>query len=157
MTSGEKVTMPSAPFALNKEQKKALCEWIKNLKFPDGYASKFSRCIDVQGDKLHGLKSHDYHIIMERLLPIALRELLPTNVCKAITEISQFFRDLCSSQIHIDDMVCLEKNVPKIIYKLEKHFPPTFFNVMDHLPVHLPYEARVSGPVQYRWMYPFER
>nr|GMD57563.1 uncharacterized protein LOC109173559 [Ipomoea batatas] len=28
---------------------------------------------------------------------------------------------------------------------------------MEHLPVHLPYEARLGGPVQYRWMYPFER
>ncbi|KAH0695483.1 hypothetical protein KY285_022580 [Solanum tuberosum] len=28
---------------------------------------------------------------------------------------------------------------------------------MEHLPVHLPYEARIAGPVQYRWMYPFER
>ncbi|KAH0717853.1 hypothetical protein KY285_013884 [Solanum tuberosum] len=28
---------------------------------------------------------------------------------------------------------------------------------MEHLPIHLPYEARIAGPVQYRWMYPFER
>ncbi|KAM3343684.1 hypothetical protein P3S68_025774 [Capsicum galapagoense] len=28
---------------------------------------------------------------------------------------------------------------------------------MEHLLVHLPYEARVVEPVQYRWMYPFER
>ncbi|KAL0437854.1 UNVERIFIED_CONTAM: hypothetical protein Sradi_0493300 [Sesamum radiatum] len=28
---------------------------------------------------------------------------------------------------------------------------------MEHLLVHLPYEARVGGPVQYRRMYPFER
>lgn len=28
---------------------------------------------------------------------------------------------------------------------------------MEHLPIHLPYEARVGGLVQYRWMYPFER
>ncbi|XP_021732726.1 uncharacterized protein LOC110699543 isoform X2 [Chenopodium quinoa] len=28
---------------------------------------------------------------------------------------------------------------------------------MEHLPIHLPYEAKVGGPVQYRWMYPFER
>ena len=28
---------------------------------------------------------------------------------------------------------------------------------MEHLPVHLAYEARIAGPVQYRWMYPFER
>lgn len=28
---------------------------------------------------------------------------------------------------------------------------------MEHLPIHLPYEARLGGPVQFRWMYPFER
>nr|GMD40855.1 uncharacterized protein LOC111894883 [Ipomoea batatas] len=28
---------------------------------------------------------------------------------------------------------------------------------MEHLPIHLPYEARIAGPVQYRWMYGFER
>ncbi|XP_058763487.1 uncharacterized protein LOC131636921 [Vicia villosa] len=28
---------------------------------------------------------------------------------------------------------------------------------MEHLPVHLAYEAFLGGPVQYRWMYPFER
>ncbi|XP_039126954.1 uncharacterized protein LOC120263115 [Dioscorea cayenensis subsp. rotundata] len=40
---------------------------------------------------------------------------------------------------------------------LEKIFPPAFFDSMEHLVVHLPYEARIGGPVQYRWMYPFER
>jgi len=53
-------------------------------------------------------------------------------------------------------MICLEKKTSEIICKLEKYFTP-FFNVMEHLPVHLPYEARVGGLVQYRWMYPFER
>jgi hypothetical protein len=28
---------------------------------------------------------------------------------------------------------------------------------MQHLLVHLPYEAKVGGPVQYRWMYHIER
>ncbi|GLU03254.1 hypothetical protein SLE2022_204620 [Rubroshorea leprosula] len=28
---------------------------------------------------------------------------------------------------------------------------------MKHLAIHLPYEAGVGGPVQFRWMYPFER
>jgi Domain of unknown function (DUF4218) len=37
------------------------------------------------------------------------------------------------------------------------NLPPSFFDSMEHLPVHLAYEARIAGPVQYRWMYPFER
>jgi hypothetical protein len=28
---------------------------------------------------------------------------------------------------------------------------------MDHLHIHIPYEAKVGGPVQYRWMYHIER
>ena len=44
-----------------------------------------------------------------------------------------------------------------LICKLEKIFPPGWFNPMQHLLVHLPYEAKVGGPVQYRWMYHIER
>lgn len=44
-----------------------------------------------------------------------------------------------------------------ILCKLEKIFPPAFFDVMVHLAVHLPREAMLAGPVQYRWMYPIER
>jgi hypothetical protein len=31
------------------------------------------------------------------------------------------------------------------------------FNPMQHLLIHLPYEAKVGGLVQYRWMYHIER
>ncbi|XP_021747820.1 uncharacterized protein LOC110713669 [Chenopodium quinoa] len=149
--------MPKAPFSLDKAQNKVLCEWVRKLKFPDGYASNLSRCVDLKSCKLHGLKSHDCHVFMERFLPVALKELLPVHVWKAITEISLFFRDLCCSTIKLSDMERLEQNIAEILCKLEKIFPPAFFNSMEHLPVHLPYEARLCGPVQYRWMYPFER
>jgi hypothetical protein len=51
----------------------------------------------------------------------------------------------------------LEKKIPVLICKLEKIFSPGWFNLMQHLLVHIPYEAKVGGPVQYRWMYPIER
>ncbi|RVW42210.1 hypothetical protein CK203_108057 [Vitis vinifera] len=35
--------------------------------------------------------------------------------------------------------------------------PTGFLDVMVHLMVHLPREAKLAGPVSYRWMYPFER
>ena len=44
-----------------------------------------------------------------------------------------------------------------ILCKLEKIFPPAFFDVMVHLAVHLPDEALLRGLVQYGWMYPIER
>jgi len=51
----------------------------------------------------------------------------------------------------------VDEEIAVVLCKLETIFPPTFFDVMEHLPVHLAYEARIAGPVQYRWMYPFER
>lgn len=78
-------TMPVPIFRLSNAAKRQFLFWLKNdIKFPDGYASKFSRCIDEASLKLHGLKSHDCHVIMQRLLPFAFSELLPKSVHTAI-------------------------------------------------------------------------
>ncbi|XP_074323740.1 uncharacterized protein LOC141660653 [Apium graveolens] len=75
----------------------------------------------------------------------------------AVTELSRFFNELCSKTLHEKVVSTLEKNIIEITCKLEKIFPPGFFDSMEHLTIHLPYEVLVGGPVQYRWMYPFER
>nr|GEY53626.1 hypothetical protein [Tanacetum cinerariifolium]GEY53634.1 hypothetical protein [Tanacetum cinerariifolium] len=77
---------PKALYTLNKEQKKVVLQWVKTLKFPDGYASNLSRCVDLQRCKMWGMKSHDCHVFMERLLPNAFREMLPEPIWKAMTE-----------------------------------------------------------------------
>ncbi|XP_058761383.1 uncharacterized protein LOC131634776 [Vicia villosa] len=59
--------------------------------------------------------------------------------------------------LKVDDVIKLDQNIPVILCKLEQVFPPGFFDSMEHLPVHLAYEDYLGGPVQYRWMYPFER
>ncbi|XP_039134115.1 uncharacterized protein LOC120271498 isoform X3 [Dioscorea cayenensis subsp. rotundata] len=48
-------------------------------------------------------------------------------------------------------------SVVRTLCNLERIFPPSFFDVMIHLVVHLASEAKLAGPVQYRWMYPIER
>ena len=71
--------------------------------------------------------------------------------------VEHFFKDLTAIVITEDDMKRLEEDIPIVLCKLERIFPPSFFDSMEHLPIHLAYEARVASPVQYRWMYPFER
>jgi hypothetical protein len=152
-----RLSMPKACYSLTREAKKVLLEWIRELRLPDGYASNLARCVDIRELKMSGMKSHDCHVFMERLLPTALRELLPQNVWSALAELSLFYRDLCSPKLSISHLSTLESDIAVLICKLEKIFPPGFFDVMEHLILHLPYEARVCGPAQYRWMYPFER
>jgi hypothetical protein len=51
----------------------------------------------------------------------------------------------------------LEKEIPVLLCKMEKIFPPGWFNPMQHLLVHLSYEAKIGVPQQYMWMYHIER
>ena len=108
--------------------------------------SNLVRCVDMRKFKLFGMKSHDCHVFMQRLMSVAFRELLPSKVWEAITELSLFFKNLTSFEITMADMEKLEGEISVIICKLEGIFS-----------VHLAHEAKLAGPVQYRWMYPFER
>jgi hypothetical protein len=51
----------------------------------------------------------------------------------------------------------LEKKIPVLICKVGKIFPPGCFNPMQHLLVHIPYEAKVGRLVQYRWIFHIKR
>ncbi|XP_060194944.1 uncharacterized protein LOC132624136 [Lycium barbarum] len=86
-----------------------------------------------------------------------LQDRLPKRIWKPITEISLFFKYLCSNTLTVENLQRMEQNMPVITTKLEKIFPCGFFDVMEHLPIHLVQEARLGGPVKTRWMYPFER
>jgi len=59
--------------------------------------------------------------------------------------------------LNVDHIERLETNIIETLCKLEMIFPPSFFDSMDHLPIHLPFKAKVGRSVQCRWMYPFKR
>ncbi|KAL0454856.1 UNVERIFIED_CONTAM: hypothetical protein Slati_0824800 [Sesamum latifolium] len=109
-----------------------------------------------QTRRMHGMKSHDCHVFMQKLIPIVFREMLPKHVRSALTEVSLLFQSICSITPDVHKLHELENTVAIILCNLEKIFPPAFFDSMEHLIVHLSYEARVGGPVQYRWMYPLK-
>ncbi|XP_066358199.1 uncharacterized protein [Miscanthus floridulus] len=155
---GNSVTAPPAPYVLGKDQKIEFFKFLKGIKFPDGYAANLARYISEDGSKVQGkLKTHSCHILLQRIIPAGLRGLVRKDVYEAVAELGTFFRELCSRNLRIDVVKRLKEEIPLILCKLEKIFPPAFFDVMVHLAVHLPDEALLRGPVQYGWMYPIER
>ncbi|XP_023747773.1 uncharacterized protein LOC111895950 [Lactuca sativa] len=60
-------------------------------------------------------------------------------------------------EIIVDELDKLQEELCVTLCLLEKHFPPSFFDVMIHLIVHLTREVKLCGPIFFRWMYPFER
>jgi hypothetical protein len=103
------------------------------------------------------MKSHDYHIWIEQLLPTMVRGYVPEPVWQVLAELSYFFHQLCAKEISWTIALELEKVAPVLLCKLEKIFPPSFFLPMQHLIVHLLTEAHLGGPVSARWYYPIER
>ncbi|KAF5443124.1 hypothetical protein F2P56_035712 [Juglans regia] len=154
---GERVTMPPAQYTLHGHERNKFCEWLADVKFSDGFASNISHCVSVRDCKIKGLKSHDCHVFLQRLLPIAVGGYLRTDIALALTELSTFFKELCARTLDVNRLLQLQIDIVTILCKLEMIFPPSFFDVMVHLAVHLPREAKLGGPVQYRWMYPFKR
>ena len=153
----DKIYIPSACYTFSPAEKRGFCEFLSSAKFPDGYASNISRCVSVSDCRITGLKSHDCHVLLQRLLPIALRGYLQKDVSKTLIEMGLFFKELTSKTLNIDVLQRLKNDIVFVLCKLEKIFPPSFFDVMIHLTIHLADEALLARPVQYRWMYPFER
>jgi hypothetical protein len=116
--------------------------WHKlKVNFPDGFASNISRCLNADGTKVQGMKTHVCHILLQRILKAAMRGFLDKDICEAIVELGTFFRQLCSRTLDKDVLAEMKKEIPIILVKLEENFPPAFLDVMIHLVVHLPDKA----------------
>ncbi|BBN67715.1 hypothetical protein Prudu_162S000300 [Prunus dulcis] len=153
----DKARRDLAFFSMKPNDKKEFLKFVSSVKFPDGYASNIARCVNVDGGKFTGLKSHDCHVFMQRLLPVGIRHLLPEDVVKPIMLLSRFFSQLTAKTLRKTDIFQLRHDIVQVLCKFEMIFPPAFFTSMMHVMVHLPEEALLAGPVNYRWMYPIER
>ncbi|XP_039034840.1 uncharacterized protein LOC120171121 [Hibiscus syriacus] len=141
-----------ACYTLNTTEKHQFYETLSTIKVPDGYCSNFKNLVSDDVSKMNGLKSNDFHVLKQQLLPFAIKVMLHVKYVCVI-----FFNVLCSKVVDINKLVKLQSDIVLTLCLLEKYFPPSFFNVMIHLMVHLVREVRLCGPVHFRWMYPFER
>jgi hypothetical protein len=139
--TGDSFQMSYARYTLSKEQKKDFCDFLREVKFRNGFASNISRCLNADGTKVQGPKTHDCPILLQRILPAAMREFLDKDIYEAMAELGTFFRQLCTRTLDKDVLAEMKKEIPIISVKLEKKNPPTLFDVMIHLAIHLPDEA----------------
>ncbi|XP_058778517.1 uncharacterized protein LOC131652620 [Vicia villosa] len=148
---------PHSCFKMKAKEKDMFLKILKDVVFPDSYASNISRCVDTKKRKISGLKSHDSHILIEHLLPIAFRKTLPKEVASVLIELCNYFREISSKVLDVKNIEKLQQRISLTLCHMEMIFPPSFFTIMVHLVIHLGEEAMIAGPVHYRWMYPVER
>ncbi|GJS11835.1 hypothetical protein Tco_0368631 [Tanacetum coccineum] len=86
-------------------KRKKFCQFIKRVKLPDGFGSNFKHKVTDNDTNITGLKSHDCHIMMQRLLPYGLQRYLPRDVAKLLIELCLFFKQICSQTLMVYDML----------------------------------------------------
>jgi hypothetical protein len=65
---------------------------VEKLKFPDRYVANIKHAVNLDTGKLVGLKSHDYHILIERLMPVIFCGYFSLDLWKMLAELSYFYR-----------------------------------------------------------------
>jgi hypothetical protein len=132
---------------LKRIERKGVLRWLKTLKFPDHYVANIKQAVNVGTGKLNGLKSHGYHIFIERLMPVMFCGYFKPDLWKMFAELSYFYRQICAKEVSNAMMQRLEKEIVVLVCKMETVFPPGWFNVMQHLLLHLSWEASIRGHV----------
>ncbi|XP_060969955.1 uncharacterized protein LOC133037137 [Cannabis sativa] len=86
---------PHAPYVLTREKRQLFCQFVKGIKFPDGFCSNLKSKVSPDESNIIGLKSHDCHVIMQRVLAVGVRKFLPRDTATTIT---QLFKELCGNK-----------------------------------------------------------
>ena len=79
----EEMPMPEAPYCLKKKEKNKFLEVLLMLKAPTGFSSSLAKCVTGK-KKVSGLKSHNFHQLMQQILPLATMGSLHSGVWLAI-------------------------------------------------------------------------
>ena len=66
---------------------------------PRWVCSKSKEGASLQKLKIFGLKSHDWHIWIERIMLMMLRGFIPEDEWLVLAELGYFFRVLCAKEL----------------------------------------------------------
>ncbi|CAE5962892.1 unnamed protein product [Arabidopsis arenosa] len=113
---GKRTYLPPAAYWLSKEEKRRFCSRLARFRGPDGYCANISNCVSVDPPVIGGLKSHDHHVLLQNLLPVALRGLLPKGPRVAISRLCNYFSRLCQRVIDPEKLITLESELVETLY-----------------------------------------
>lgn len=71
-------------------KKSKLCDFLKEIKVPDDFASNISQCSNVKERNIFGMKCHDHHIFLQHILPYISKGLLKKEICEPLIKLAIF-------------------------------------------------------------------
>lgn len=146
-----------ACYNLYKDELHRMCQCLQGIKVTSNYSSSIKHVVDMKSHKLSGMKSHDNHVILTQLLPVAIKGIMEPHVRETIMKLSDFFDSILQKLITVRRCQILKDSMIQILCELEMFFPPSFFDIMIHLMIHICDEILSLGPSFLHNMYGPER
>ncbi|KAJ9565736.1 LOW QUALITY PROTEIN: hypothetical protein OSB04_001702 [Centaurea solstitialis] len=109
---------------------------IVAVQYPSDYAGSLKNKVSINDKKFYGLKTHDCHVLLQRILPMVIRPYVANDVADVICDLSRFFQ-MCARE--------LKKSDRRYSLRLSSQSWFTYASIF------------LTGPVHYTWMFPIER
>ncbi|KAK1692699.1 hypothetical protein QYE76_009396 [Lolium multiflorum] len=144
-------------FTLNPDELEQFFKCLLEVKFPLGYAGLIRRWLDPTKKIFSGMKSHDCHVMMMQILPVAIRGIMEPHVRATLTDLCNVFDVITRKSITVKKLGRLQEEIVTILCEMEMYFPPAFFDIMVHLLVHIVDDIEDLGPAFLHNMMALER
>ena len=131
----QRFSKPHAPYVLTDAERKIFVDEVSGIRTPTGYGSALAKLF--KKSRLSGLKSHDFHCLLQQIVPVCMRTLLQPLQRTAIIRLGKSFSRICCRVVDKREIEALRVYVAETLCILEVCFPPAFFDVMQHTLVHL--------------------
>jgi hypothetical protein len=151
------VVLKATCFTLREEELEGFFRYLLGVKVPHGYSGKISRYLEVAKKRFSRMKSHDCHVLMTQILPVAIQGVMDEHVRETLFGLCNFFDVISRKLIGVKRLNMLQEEIIEILCKLDIYFPPAFFDITVHLLVHVVDDIIHVGSTFLHNMMPFER
>ncbi|KAL3677526.1 hypothetical protein R1sor_027474 [Riccia sorocarpa] len=148
-----------AAWVLTRDERSVFRQRVQDIRTPTWYGSNFRAAFAHNDSNIwgKGLKTHDYHRLIQDIIPIIMLDLGDDILRRAICSLSRLLRWVCAKELTPGETEEMQVLAAETLCLMEECLPPSFFKGQTHWLLHLPREVSLCGPVHTRWMYFIER
>lgn len=132
-----KVDLPGANYNLTTDEKRDICQWLRGAKVSTGFCSNIKSLVSMKDLTLTSFNAHDCHVMLTVFLPIVIKAIEPEYVKMVITRLGHFFNFITQKVINEAELLALKQFIAETLCQLKMCFPPSFFDIMPHLMMHM--------------------
>jgi hypothetical protein len=121
------------------------------------FSSNISKLVSINDLSMYGYNSYDCHVMMMIFLAIVKRVIKPVHVKVIITCLCYFFNTVSQKVNGHKELDDLTAYMIETMCTFQMCFPPPFFDMQQHLMIHLVDQIHTLGPLYLHSMFPYER